>query len=75
MTAADIQPERVLRVVGRRDHFLVRGEKISILLRSFLVPIPPTAKIWPLCVTTPADLRPTLILPEDSQTPLRRENL
>ena len=45
MTAADIHPERLGRLEGRRDHFLVTGEKVSILFRSFLVPIPPTAKI------------------------------
>ena len=48
ITAAEIQPERLWRLEGRSDHFLVTGENISILFRSFLVPIPPTAKIKPL---------------------------
>ena len=45
ITAADIQPERVLRLQGRRDHFLLSGDQTSRVFRSFLVPIPPTAKM------------------------------
>ena len=48
ITAADIQPDRVARLEGRRDHFLVSGDQTSRVLRSFLVPIPPTAKMCPL---------------------------
>ena len=42
MRVADIQPERLTREAGSVTHFLVMGSSISMLLRSFLAPMPPT---------------------------------
>ena len=42
MSVADIQPERLIMEAGRVTHFLVTGSSISMLLRSFLAPMPPT---------------------------------
>ena len=75
MRVAVIQPDRTLIWAGSVTHFLLTGHNISILRRSFLVPIPPTAYTTPLWLTTPGDLLPTFILPISSHFPVRRENL
>ena len=41
MRAADIHPDRTLSEDDIEIHFLVTGHSISMLVRSFLLPIPP----------------------------------